>query len=169
MACDDMVGREFVQWRQRRVAQALDHISATRLERSARRPPYLGTARPQPWRGAGQGHADGLRAQPFDRRRVIARLRTKGSNSGGSRRNCAAASVQYPSGHHQGSCRHIPRSRHNPKISGVDDAEVVGDRVGEPGPIFGNFVAQEAEGRIGELPACGVTCVVRDMPVHEAP
>ena len=63
----------------------------------------------------------------------------------------------------------LPRSRHNPKIAGFDDAEVVGDRVAERNPIFGNLVAQEVEGRIGELPACGVTCVVRDMPVHEAP
>src|SRR5450759_4757098 len=29
----------------------------------------------------------------------------------------------------------IPRSRHNPKILGVDDAEIVGDRITEVRPI----------------------------------
>ena len=80
--------------------------------------------------------------------------------------------VQQVSGLWHASLRDIlaiPRSRHIPKIAGFDDTEVVGDRVAERNPIFGNLVAREVERRIGELPACGVTSVVRDMPVHEAP
>ena len=42
----------------------------------------------------------------------------------------------------------IPRSRHDPKILGRDDAEVVGDRVAEVRPIARNLFAQEtAQGR----------------------
>ena len=37
--------------------------------------------------------------------------------------------------------RTIPRSRQNPKILGVDDAEVVGDRVAEFRPSFGDLLA----------------------------
>src|ERR1035437_8566361 len=43
---------------------------------------------------------------------------------------------------------HIPRSRHNPKILGVDDAEIVGDRITEVRPIPRNFFTQETERRI---------------------
>ena len=37
----------------------------------------------------------------------------------------------------------IPRSRHDPKVLGRDDAEVVGDRIAEVRPIARNLVAQE--------------------------
>ena len=33
----------------------------------------------------------------------------------------------------------IPRSRHDPKIAWVDDAEIVGDQITEVGPIPGTF------------------------------
>ena len=57
----------------------------------------------------------------------------------------------------------IPRSRHNPKILGVDDAKIVGDRITEVRPIPGNLFTQETERRIGELGASCVAFVVRDM------
>ena len=63
----------------------------------------------------------------------------------------------------------IPRSRHNPKIVGVDDAEIVGDRITKVRPITGNCFTQETERRIGELGASCVALVVRDMLVHHAP
>src|SRR5450759_4447321 len=63
----------------------------------------------------------------------------------------------------------IPRSRHNPKILGVDDAEIVGDRITEVRPIPRNFFTQETERRIGKLGASCVALVVRDMLVHHAP
>src|ERR1019366_2763562 len=63
----------------------------------------------------------------------------------------------------------IPRSRHNPKILGVDDAEIVGDRITEVRPIPRNFFTQETERRVGKLGASCVALVVRDMLVHHAP
>src|SRR5664279_3619468 len=63
----------------------------------------------------------------------------------------------------------IYRSRHNPKILGVDDAEIVGDRITEVRPIPRNFFTQETERRIGKLGASCVALVVRDMLVHHAP
>ena len=63
----------------------------------------------------------------------------------------------------------IPRSRHNPKILGIDDAEIVGDRITEVHPIPRNFFTQETERRIGELGASRVGFIVRDMLVHHAP
>ena len=63
----------------------------------------------------------------------------------------------------------VPRSRHNPKIDGVDDAEIVGDRITEVRPIPRNFFTQETERRIGELGASRVGFIVRDMLVHHAP
>ena len=63
----------------------------------------------------------------------------------------------------------IPRSRHNPKILGVDDAEIIGDRITEVRPIPRNFFTQETERRIGELGASRVGFIVRDMLVHHAP
>jgi hypothetical protein len=59
---------------------------------------------------------------------------------------------------------HIPRSRQNPKILWVDDAEV--DRITKACPVLGDFVAQES---VRELSACGVAFVMRDISVHEAP
>ena len=63
----------------------------------------------------------------------------------------------------------IPRSRHNPKILRIDDAEIVGDRITEVRQIPRNFFTQETERRIGELGASRVGFMVRDMLVHHAP
>ena len=50
----------------------------------------------------------------------------------------------------------IPRSRHDPKILWVDDAEIVGDRITKVRPIPRNLFTQKTERRIGEL---GTSCV----------
>ena len=63
----------------------------------------------------------------------------------------------------------IPRSRHDPKILWVDDAEIVSDRITEVRPVAGNCFTQEPEGGIGELGASCVAFVVRNVSVHEAP
>jgi hypothetical protein len=63
----------------------------------------------------------------------------------------------------------ILRSRHNPKILWIDDAEIVRDRITEVRPIPGNCFTQETERRIGELGASCVAFIVRDVSVHEAP
>ncbi len=63
----------------------------------------------------------------------------------------------------------ILRSRHNPKIVRIDDAEIVGDGIAKLGPVAGNFVAQESERRVGELDAGRIGFVVGDVSVHEAP
>ena len=44
----------------------------------------------------------------------------------------------------------IPRSRHDPKILWVDDAEIVGDRITKVRPIPRNLFTQKTERRIGE-------------------
>jgi hypothetical protein len=63
----------------------------------------------------------------------------------------------------------IPRSRHDPKILWVDDAEIVGDRIAKVRPIPRNLFTQKTERRIGELGASCVALVVSDVSVHEAP
>ena len=63
----------------------------------------------------------------------------------------------------------IPRSRHDPKILGRDDAEVVGDRIAEVRPIARNLFAQETERRVGELRTSCVAFVVRNVSMHQAP
>ena len=65
--------------------------------------------------------------------------------------------------------RIIPRSRHDPKILWVDDAEIVGDRITKVRPILRNLFTQKTERRIGELRASCVALVVSDVSVHEAP
>ena len=60
-------------------------------------------------------------------------------------------------------------SPNNPKFLWVDDAEIVGDRIAEVGPVARNFFAQETERRIGELGASCVGFVVRDVSMHDAP
>ena len=78
-----------------------------------------------------------------------------GSHSGGAIRSDAPKS------------NGIPRSRHDPKILWVDDAEIVGDQITEVRPVPGHCFTQETKRRIGELGACGVAFVVRDVSVHE--
>ena len=64
---------------------------------------------------------------------------------------------------------YIPRSRHDPKILSVDDAEIVGDRIAEVRPVPWNGFTQKTKRRIGELGAGCIAFVVRDVSVHEAP
>ena len=45
----------------------------------------------------------------------------------------------------------IPRSRHDPKILWVDDAEIVGDRIQRSAQFRGHRFTQETKRRIGEL------------------
>ena len=63
----------------------------------------------------------------------------------------------------------IPRSRHDPKILWVDDAEIVGDQITKVRPIPRNLFTQKTERRIGELGTSCVALVVSDVSVHEAP
>ena len=63
----------------------------------------------------------------------------------------------------------IHRSRHDPKILWVDDAEIVGDQITKVRPIPRNLFTQKTERRIGELGASCVALVVSDVSVHEAP
>ena len=67
------------------------------------------------------------------------------------------------------TCFPIPRSRHDPKILWVDDAEIVGDQITKVRPILRNLFTQKTERRIGELRASCVALVVSDVSVHEAP
>ena len=71
--------------------------------------------------------------------------------------------------HIQPNVADIPRSRHDPKILWVDDAEIVGDRITKVRPIPRNLFTQKTERRIGELRASCVALVVSDVSVHEAP
>ena len=64
---------------------------------------------------------------------------------------------------------YIPRSRHDPKILWVDDAEIVGDRITKVRPIPRDLFTQKTERRIGELGTSCVALVVSDVSVHEAP
>ena len=64
---------------------------------------------------------------------------------------------------------YILRSRHNPKILGVDDTEIVGDRITEVRPIPRNLFTQKTERCVGKLGASCVALVVRDVSVHETP
>ena len=63
----------------------------------------------------------------------------------------------------------IPRSRHDPKIFWVDDAEIVGDRITKVRPVPRNLFTQKTERRIGELGASCVALVVSDVSVHGGP
>jgi hypothetical protein len=62
----------------------------------------------------------------------------------------------------------IPRSRQNPKIFWVDNAKITGDGVAKVSPVLGDFVTQEIERGIRELPTCRMAFVVGDVSVHEA-
>ena len=70
---------------------------------------------------------------------------------------------------HQRPIFYIPRSRHDPKILWVDNAEIVGDQITKVRPIPRNLFTQKTERRIGELGASCVALVVSDVSVHEAP
>src|SRR6516225_4669872 len=63
----------------------------------------------------------------------------------------------------------IPRSCHDPKVLGRDDAEVVGNRIAEVRPIARNLFAQEIERRVGEVRTSCVAFVVCNVSMHQAP
>src|SRR5882672_1141587 len=65
-----------------------------------------------------------------------------------------------------GSSGCIPLFLENPKIGGVDDAKVVGDRIAEDGPFFWHFLPQEMQYGIAEIVVGGVASVVGHMFMH---
>jgi len=67
------------------------------------------------------------------------------------------------------SMGYIPRLSENPKIPGVDDAEVVGDLVAETMPVSRHLLTQEVKDRRPELGEARVAFVVSDMPMHQRP
>jgi transposase len=63
----------------------------------------------------------------------------------------------------------IPCSRQNPKILGRDDAEIIRYLVTIGVPLSGHLLAQERQDRSSEISKRGVTSIVRDLLVHQAP
>src|SRR5262245_61411029 len=63
----------------------------------------------------------------------------------------------------------IPLRLENPKIGGVDDAEIVGDRIAEDCPVFRYLLAQEMQNRSAELVVGRVAAVVGYVPMHQSP
>ena len=57
----------------------------------------------------------------------------------------------------------------NPKIGGIDDAEVVGDGIAVKMPVVRHFDAQEGQHGGAEFVEPSVTSVVGDIFVHQAP
>jgi hypothetical protein len=63
----------------------------------------------------------------------------------------------------------IPRSGQNPKSLGEIDTEVIRPMIAIGVPFSGHLLAQEGEDRRFEIGECGVTSIVGDMFVHQAP
>jgi hypothetical protein len=57
----------------------------------------------------------------------------------------------------------------NPKIGAMDHAEIVGDSVAVPLPVFGHGLPEEFEHLSAEFPECLVVPVVGDVLVHHPP
>src|ERR1700719_2601679 len=57
----------------------------------------------------------------------------------------------------------------NPKFGGVDDAEIVGDRIAEDGPVLRHPLAQEVQHGLAEIVVGRVAPVVGDVLVHQPP
>ena len=57
----------------------------------------------------------------------------------------------------------------NPKIGRIYDAEVIADGIGVGAPVFWNFVTQESENGVTEIVELGVTSIMGDVFMHEAP
>ena len=55
------------------------------------------------------------------------------------------------------------------KSFGLMTRKLFGDKITEVRPVPRHCFTQETKRRIGELGACGVAFVVRDVSVHEAP
>ena len=63
----------------------------------------------------------------------------------------------------------IPRSRENPKICGIDDAEVVGDLVAIDRPVPRHCLAQKSQYSTSEILEPSVAFVVGAVSVHQSP
>src|SRR5271166_6478419 len=63
----------------------------------------------------------------------------------------------------------IPRLSENPKIGAMDDAEIVGDSVAKPLPLFGHGMPEELDDLPAELGEGLVVPVVGDVFVHQGP
>src|SRR5262245_34181404 len=63
----------------------------------------------------------------------------------------------------------ILSSRENPKICGIDDAEVVGDLVAVDMPVPRHLLAQKGQYCTGEILEPSVAFVVGAVPVHQSP
>ena len=63
----------------------------------------------------------------------------------------------------------IPLRLENPKIGRVDDAEIVGDRITEGGPVFRYLLAQEMQNRSTEVVVSRVAPIVGQMSMHQSP
>src|SRR3984957_1547752 len=69
----------------------------------------------------------------------------------------------------EGLLFNILSSRENPKICGIDDAEVVGDLIAVDMPIPRHLLAQKSQYRAFEILEPIVAFVVSAMPVHQSP
>ena len=63
----------------------------------------------------------------------------------------------------------IPLRLENPKIGRVDDAEIVGDRIAEDGPVFRHLHAQEMQNGSAEVVVARVASVVGHVAMHQPP
>ncbi len=63
----------------------------------------------------------------------------------------------------------IPLRLENPKIGRVDDAEIVGDRIAEDGPVFRHLHAQEMQNGSAEVVVARVASVVGHVAMHQSP
>ena len=63
----------------------------------------------------------------------------------------------------------IPSSRENPKICGIDDAEVVGDLVAVDMPVPRHRLAKKSQHRATEILEPSIAFVVGAVPVHQSP
>src|SRR4029077_9653767 len=63
----------------------------------------------------------------------------------------------------------ILSSRENPKICGIDDAEVVGDLVAIDVPVPRHLLATKSQDRTSEILEPSVAFVVGAVPVHQSP
>ena len=63
----------------------------------------------------------------------------------------------------------IPLRLENPKIGRVDDAEIVGNRIAEDGPVFRHLHAQEMQNGSAEVVVARVASVVGHVTMHQPP
>src|SRR5437588_12903770 len=63
----------------------------------------------------------------------------------------------------------IPLRPENPKIGGVYNAEVVGDRIAEDGPVFRHLLPQEMQNGSAEVIVGRMGTVVGHVSMHQSP